>query len=447
MKKDKKPKKIVNYKRFAIVTITVVVIAFALIFTGFYLYISSFNNNATDLSKKDLSSNLTSDEVEEIKKTGESFNILVMGVDIGTAGSKNANDPKRTDTLIIAHYNAEDNKISLVSIPRDILIKINGRNQKINAAHAIGGINYAVDAVEKLLDIEIDYYSKVDYEGFRQVIDAIGGIDMDIARNMNYDDPSQDLSIHFKKGTTVHLDGKKAEEFFRWRQNNDGTGLANGDLGRIQNQQMFIGKVMDKVKNPLILLKIPNILSAIQKHVEVNMDGNELLKYGYIFASIGRDKLSMDTIKGYDKNIGGVSYLVYDEAQNKETLSKLQDNDVTNIDKAILRVKVINGTQKAGLASDFKAFLTGKGYSNVITENGSATAKTEMLVYSNNKDMEAELKKDFKIDNIEFSTSTPENFDIIVILGEDHEYMQWSKEYYFNMINSYEEEKKWKNRL
>ena len=432
MKNDKKPKKIVNYKRFAIVTITVVVVAFALIFTGFYFYISTFNNNATDLSKKDLSSNLSSDEVEEIKKTGESFNILVMGVDIGTAGTTNANDRKRTDTLILAHYNAEDSKISLVSIPRDILIKINGKNQKINAAHAIGGQNgvrYAVDAVEELLDIEIDYYGKVDYEGFRQVIDAIGGIEMDITRNMNYDDPSQDLSIHFKKGTTVHLDGKKAEEFFRWRQNNDGTGLANGDLGRIQNQQMFIGKVMDKVKNPTILIKIPSILSAIQKHVEVNMDGNELLKYGYIFASIGRDNLSMDTIKGYDKHIGGVAYLVYDEAQNKETLSKLQDSNVTNIDKSSLRVKVINGTQKSGLASDFKAFLTEKGYSNVVTENGTATTKTEILVYNNNKDMEAVLKKDFKIDNIEFSTSTTENFDIIVILGEDHEYMQWSKEY------------------
>jgi LCP family protein required for cell wall assembly len=424
MKNEKKQKKIVNYKRFAIVTTTVVVIAFALIFTGFYFYLSSFNNNATDLSKKDLSSNLSSGEVEEIEESGESFNILVMGVDIGTAGIVSANDPKRTDTLILAHYNAEDSNISLVSIPRDILIKINGKNQKINAAHAIGGVSYAVDAVEKLLDIEIDYYGKVDYEGFRQVMDAIGGIDMDITRNMNYDDPSQDLSIHFKKGTTVHLDGKKAEEFFRWRQNNDGTGLADGDLGRIQNQQMFIGKVMDKVKSPSILLKIPSILSAIQKNVEVNMDGNELLKYGYKFASIGRDKLSMDTIKGDPKYISGVSYLVYDEEKNKETLAKLQDSNVTTIDKSILRVKVINGTQKSGLASDFKTFLTKKGYSNVVTENGTATTKTHVLVYSNNKDMEAELKKDFKIDNIEFSTSTPEKFDIIVTLGEDHEYMQ-----------------------
>lgn len=419
MKKERKRKKIVNYKRFAIVTITFVMITFALIFSYFYFYLSNFNNNAVDLS-----SNLNSKDVEQIKKEGKSCNILIMGVDIGTPGTANANDPKRTDTLIVAHYNAEDDKINLVSIPRDILIKINGKNQKINAAHAIGGVKYAVDAVEKLLSIKIDYYGKIDYEGFRQVIDAIGGIDMDITRNMNYDDPTQNLSIHFKKGTTVHLDGKKAEEFFRWRKNNDGTGFQDGDLGRIENQHMFIGKVMDKVKNPLIVLKIPSILSAIQDYVEVNMDGSEIFKYGYIFASIGRDKLSMDTLKGDAKYISGISYLVYDDDQNKEIISKLQGNSVQNVDKSKLNIKVINGTQKPGLASDFKTFLTEKGYSKVVTENGSSTSKTKIQVYRSDKDLETDLKKDFKIDNIEFLSPTQENFDIIVILGEDHEYMK-----------------------
>jgi anionic cell wall polymer biosynthesis LytR-Cps2A-Psr (LCP) family protein len=71
---------------------------------------------------------------------------------------------------------------------------------------------------------------------------------MEISSNMNYDDDSQNLHIHFEKGETVHLDGEKAEEFFRWRKNNNGTGLAEGDLGRIENQHMFIEKVIDKLK-------------------------------------------------------------------------------------------------------------------------------------------------------------------------------------------------------
>ncbi|MGV8983041.1 LCP family protein [Clostridium sp.] len=424
MRKNKKKKKIVNYKRFAVVTITFVVAVLLLIFGYFYVYLDSLNNNAVDLNKIDITSNLSKDEIEKLKNNGESCNILVMGIDVGTAGSTNVNDPKRTDTMIVAHYNAEDKNISLVSVPRDTLIKINNKNQKINAAHAIGGVTYAVDAVEELLGIKIDYYGKINYEGFRNVIDAIGGVDMDITRTMKYDDPTQNLSIDFKKGTTVHLDGKKAEEFFRWRKNNDGSGLANGDLGRIENQHMFITKVMEKLKSPITLLKIPSILSAIQTSVETNMDAKDIFKYGYIFATIDKEKFSMDTIQGNDEKINGSAYLIYDEAKNKSIISKLHDESALSIDKSKLRIKVINGTKKAGLASDFATYLQQKGYKKPETMNGDATSKTKILVYNGNEDIKTSLVKDFKIDNIEFLSSTQENFDIIVMLGEDHEYMK-----------------------
>lgn len=205
MSDNKKRKKIVDYKRFATVIVVLLVAIIVLVTGWFYFYLAGFNNSAVQLS---------SDNVSKIQTSGKSCNILVMGVDIGTAGSTNANDPKRTDTMILAHYNANDKKVSLVSIPRDTLININGSNQKINAAHAIGGVDSAVAAVEKLLGVKIDYYGKINYKGFDKLIDAIGGVDIDITRKMDYDDPSQDLSIHFEKGP-VHLDGKKAEEFFR----------------------------------------------------------------------------------------------------------------------------------------------------------------------------------------------------------------------------------------
>ena len=423
MSNNKKVKKIVNYKRFIIVSLIFLVTAIGLIFGGIYYYLSSLNNGATDITKNGVASKLNKDDVEKIVRDGESCNILVMGVDVGTPGAKNANDPKRTDTLILAHYNAVDKKISLVSIPRDTLIRINNKNQKINNAHALNGVTGAVNAVEKLLDIRVDYYGKIDYEGFRKVIDAIGGVDMDITRRMDYDDSSQNLSIHFKKGTTVHLDGKKAEEFFRWRKNSDGTGLADGDLGRIENQHMFISKIMEKLKSPSIVIKIPSILSAIQDSAETNMEAKDILKYGYIFATIDKEKFTMDTVKGVDKKINGQAYLVYDEELNKSVVSKLYDNKVLYIDKSKLRIKVINGTKKPGLASDFKTYLNSKGYNEVKTENGESTTKTKTLVYNSNNDIKTALIKDFKIDNIEFLSSTQENFDIIVLLGEDHEYM------------------------
>lgn len=416
-------RKIVNYKRFTLVIIISIVTMISLAFILFYSYLSGFNNDAIDLTKKNPTGNIESNDAEEIIKDDESCNILVMGVDIGDPNSKSANDPKRTDTMILAHYNAKDKKVNLVSIPRDILIKIDNRNQKINNAHALGGVELAVDAVEELLGIQIDYYGKINYEGFRSVIDAIGGVEMYIERTMDYDDAAQNLSIKFEKGTTVHLDGKKAEEFFRWRKNNDGSGFANGDIGRIENQQKFITKVMDKIKSPMIVIKIPSILSAIQKNVETNMDANELLKYGTMFATMNGEDMSMDTIKGVPEYINRLSYLIYDEEANKDIITKIGNGSIQTIDKAKLKIKVLNGTKKTGLASDFSKYLKENGYIQVATGNGDTTSETVVMVNENNKDMINNLKKDFKINNIEVSSLTEEEFDIIVLLGEDYEYM------------------------
>jgi len=93
------------------------------------------------------------------------------------------------------------------------------------------------------------------------------------------------------------------------------------------------------------------------------------------------------------------------------------------VEKGKLKIKVVNGTKKPGLASDFSTYLTEKAYNKAVTENGAATTKTKLLVYNSNEDIKTTLKRDFKIDNIEFLSQAQENFDIIVLLGEDHEYM------------------------
>ncbi|MGH4118835.1 LCP family protein [Clostridium sp.] len=423
MKKVGKRKKIVNYKRFALVTIITLVTIVAVAVIWFYSYLAGFNDNSVDLTKKNPAGNIEASDVEKIVNDGKSCNILVMGVDIGDPNSKSANDPKRTDTMILAHYNAEAKKLDLISIPRDTLIVINDRNQKINNAHAIGGVELAVSAVEELLGIQIDYYGKINYEGFRSVIDAIGGVDMYIERTMHYDDRSQNLSINFKKGTTVHLDGKKAEEFFRWRKNNDGSGFANGDIDRIKNQQKFITKVMDKIKSPMIVVKIPSILSAIQKNVETNMDANDLLSYGSTFATMSSDDISMDTIEGVGEYINNISYFIYNEEASKEINSKLRNGSTQSIDKSNLKIKILNGTKKVGLASDFSEYLKENGYNEAVTGNGEATSETIVTVNENSKGLINDLKKDFKINNIKFSSSIEGEFDIIVLLGEDHELM------------------------
>ena len=144
-------------------------------------------------------------------------NILLLGMDIGDPNQEDNKDIKRTDTIMVVNYNPETDKITTVSVPRDTLIQNNGNSVKINSAFAIGGYSRIKTEVEGLLNVNINYIVKVDYDAFVDIIDAIGGVKMKIERNMIYDDEGQNLHINFKAGETVKLDGQKAQEFFRWR--------------------------------------------------------------------------------------------------------------------------------------------------------------------------------------------------------------------------------------
>ena len=146
---------------------------------------------------------------------------------------------------------------------------------------------------------------------------------MKIERNMIYDDEGQNLHINFKAGETVKLDGKKAEEFFRWRKNNDGSGLANGDLDRIENQQKFISKVVDKCTSPIILFRAPRIIKALGDNVETNMSATKVLSYGLKFMRIKVENMTMTTAAGVPKTINGESFLVFDKNTNKDLITSL----------------------------------------------------------------------------------------------------------------------------
>ncbi|MDP4087658.1 MAG: LCP family protein [Bacillota bacterium] len=270
-----------------------------------YNYLNKFSSGS-DVLKPD-----------KVKDDNTPVNILLMGVDIGD-GSNTSYKNKRTDTLMLINYKYSEKKVNIISIPRDTLIQVNGKNEKINAANVLGGVPWVVDAAEKLLNVNVNYYGMINYEGFRSLIDAMGGVDIMIKNNMNYDDDAQNLHIHFKKGETVHLDGEKAEEFFRWRKNNDGTGLAMGDLDRIENEHLLVSKVFEKITDPSIIPKIPKILEILPKYIQTNMDGGDILRYGMSLKNVPAENFTIKTLKGDLQYIDGVSYFIYDMSKNKD---------------------------------------------------------------------------------------------------------------------------------
>ena len=347
-------------------------------------------------------------------------NILVLGMDIGAVGQEDNQAIKRTDTMMVVNYNPKTKATKVVSIPRDTLITENGSNYKINAAYVKGQDKKVKEVVENLLGITVNYTVKVSYAAFRSVIDSIGGVDMDIERDMIYDDDGQNLHINFKGGTKVHLDGQKAEEFFRWRKNNDGTGLATGDIGRIENQHKFLQKVVKKCANPLILIRMPKILGAVGSNIETNMGAFSIIGYAFKFA-IHKSKMEIATLEGTPKMIKNQSYLVLDDAKNKTLIDSLKEgsnSETSSWNKSSQKILVLNGTTSNGLAAKVKEKLQASGYKNVETGNTSETKKT--IIKTNSKDIKNSIGD---IINKSKSSSLPDEYsgyDAVIILGSDY---------------------------
>ena len=363
----------------------------------------------------------------------DSINILVLGMDVGDVDNESNKSIRRSDTIMVFNYNPNTKKVHIVSIPRDTMIEVdayldNGeyrRYWKINTAYTLGGEDEVKMHVEDLLGINLNYIVEVDYKAFRSIIDALGGIEMKIEQDMFYDDDMQDLHINFKAGETVKLDGKKAEEFFRWRKNNDGTGGELGDLGRINNQHQFISKVMDKVLSPSIVFKAPKILKAISENVDTNIPANKFISLGIKMLGLKSEDIIMTTLKGKDATIYGESYLIADKELNRELINALNAdnpsvaNSITSLKREETNILVLNGTKIDGLASTAKDKLETLGYVNI--EVGNTTAVSKSIIQTDSKDLKQLLKSDINIEKFEkISKDEYKKYDAVIFLGEDY---------------------------
>lgn len=192
--------------------------------------------------------------------------IMVMGID------PRKDDAGRSDTLMLVTMNAEKKKASVLSIPRDTrtVIENNGYD-KINHAYAYGGHEYTQKAVEKLLNVNVDYYVMIDVHAFERIIDAIDGIDLDVEKRMYYEDPWDDdggLVIDLYPGMQ-HLDGERAMEYVRFRDE-------EGDIGRIKRQQKFLSALLTKAVSTDTLPRIPKILEELRSVLKTNMPISEM---------------------------------------------------------------------------------------------------------------------------------------------------------------------------
>ncbi len=232
---------------------------------------------------------------------GTPTNILLMGVDEGKT---------RTDVVMVAHVDPKQNLVSLVSIPRDTLVEIDCTGikycvtpDKLAHAHVYGGDDgqeLTKKAVEKLLDIKIDHYVSVDYEGFEGVIDQLGGVDIVIDKNMDYEDPyaHPPLSIHFKaKKEPQHLNGKDALRYVRFRAD----GL--GDIGRIERTKKFAHALAVSAKQNGTAAKLPSLVSAMWPYVKTDLDMTTAVSLARMAPKVNVDQIQVEMIPGSDETL------------------------------------------------------------------------------------------------------------------------------------------------
>lgn len=385
---------------------------------------------------------------ENTKKNLSEFRCLVLGI------STDQDGVTLTDTIIVASYNPKTQKATLLSIPRDTYTGKNTSRatayEKINALYSRKEDPQTVlNAVNELTGLDLEYYAIVKTEGFIKLVDAIGGITFDVPIDMNYDDPSQDLHIHLKKGEQK-LDGDKAEQVVRFRHNNNGTSYpdeyGNNDLGRMRTQREFIIQVIKQTAKAENVFKIGQILDIAKENLITNIDFNTAKDYVPYVVEFDTANMLTENLPGTVPNLAStnnVSIFVVDKVKTKALIQELfydrdlettsdEDGDITGnttnssktVSKSDVNLEVLNGSGDSDKLQKVVKELEGAGYKVSRTGGTNTTAKTTII---NKKDVNEAILNNIEqilgtgiISSTTSSETTSSKVGVTIILGKDY---------------------------
>jgi len=282
---------------------------------------------------------------------------VMLGCDKRAALKDN---PGRSDTLMVLRMNLEKKIAYLISIPRDARVEIPGYgHQKINAAYQHGGPDLVIETINNLFGFDINHYILVDFEGFRRIVDDLGGIDINVEKRMRDHFQGRDIDI---PAGMQHFDGANALDYVRIRHVDD-------DFGRMGRQQQFIKAVLDKVMSFGGVFRIPSLVNTASNYVttDPSVGVAQMVRYGTMMKSIGRENLHMITLPGEAKMIGPVSYVILDQPKVDWLVYRIKNDmpfELTAEEKQNenIKIDVQNGSGKPGMAKVMADKLTAFGY-------------------------------------------------------------------------------------
>ena len=250
-------------------------------------------------------------------ESGNRINILLVGIDDGELADPK-NSPHRSDSALLLGFHQGTGAVSLLSIPRDTRVAIPGHssNDKFGHSFAYGGIDLTIATLQDFLKVPVHYYVVADWQGFIRVVDALGGVDLNVEADMNYEDPYAKLKIHLKKGFQ-HLNGQQAGQYVRFRHDE------MGDIGRVARQQKFLKALATQAIRPINIIRLPQIVAILGENVQTNMTPWTFQQVFVAIPSLKNNKIQTDMIPGNFANIGGVSYWAPDQGETRKVVERL----------------------------------------------------------------------------------------------------------------------------
>ncbi|MQS76601.1 LCP family protein [Companilactobacillus halodurans] len=253
------------------------------------------------------------------------ISILLLGVDTTDNGIRDMEKDYHgnSDTMIVVTVNPKTNKTTMVSVPRDSMAQIwkndnkkTKKIQKINSAYNLGNEEGAVATTEKLLNIPIDYYVKVDFNSLKQIVNAVGGVDVKVPFSFSYGDTGEKES-HFKKGK-MHLNGKQALDYSRMRYEDP-----QGDYGRQLRQRQVITAIIKSAASANTFTHYQKVLDSISSSMTTNLSFNDMQSVFFNYRGAAKN-IDSDHLQGYSSMISGSSYEVIPTKELRRVSNKLR---------------------------------------------------------------------------------------------------------------------------
>lgn len=350
----------------------------------------------------------------------EPINVLLLGID------ERPSDPGRTDTMILASINPAKKQVALISLPRDTRVRIPGRRgyDRLNAAHAYGGPELAMAAVSEFLGIPVDYYVRINFDGFEKLIDILGGVEIDVEQRMKYDDYAGNLHIDLYPGRQV-LNGADALAYVRFRS--DGLGdialidPAKGEYGgRIIRQQKFINALIQKAAQPATIGKLPSLIAQLQDCITTNLPVSKMLSLAFSLRDLDSESVVTAVIPGVGDSINGVAYWV----PNEDATRVMVDRLIRGLEP--VTIQVLNGSGAAGAAGYAAQRLREQGFPVLDVRDAQRFGyrQTEVIVAPERWEVGVQIAQMFDAKIVDRSSLADpawgnRQYDVMVIVGEN----------------------------